>query len=126
MNRILCLSIFAVFCASPALADSFWTPSPEAVQKADDGIGAIVNFPGSACPARPKARFSRHYFGSTDEAGRRFLRAQFMLASTGTDQGAGIHIETSWYPIADGGCGVANVWFDADTSSVVQASWGEQ
>lgn len=38
---------------------------------------------------------------------------------------AGVHIVNGpVMRIADGGCGVANVWFDADTLKLIQATWG--
>ena len=125
MNRTSALSIVCVFCASPVLADpTWWTPRPEDVQKADDEIGQTVDFSGFTCPPRPKAAFYRHYWGWADKAGHRSLGAQLVLASAETNQVAGVHIEKRWYPIADGGCSIANVWFDADTLEVFQASWG--
>jgi hypothetical protein len=123
VNKVAILFFSYVF-VTPALAQTqFWGPSPDTVQKVDAKV-AMVTFTGFSCPTLKIGEFARNYGGFTDKNGRRMILGQLVRLDGHSDAKAGIHIVQHSMSIADGGCGVANVWFDADTLGLIQATWG--
>ncbi len=125
MKEILVLLLSScMFAATPVLgAPAFWDPDPVAVQKVDDAVAKLPNFSGFNCQPRNILEFARHYGGFTDKQGRRMIVGQLLLLSRFPNEKPGIHIDRR-PKVADGGCNVANIWFDADTLELIQASWG--
>jgi hypothetical protein len=125
MDRILVLLIAFLFVALPVKASpQFWTPSPADVQKLEAAIGPVVNFGGYNCPPQKITGFARYYAGLTDKRGHRIIVGQFFVVKDFPDRGAGVHIQPTPSGVTDGGCGIADVWFDADTLKLTQAVWG--
>jgi hypothetical protein len=125
MNEILILllsaNVFAV--ASPIAAPQHWDPDQAVVERVDAEVAKLPNFTGFNCQSRNITEFARHYGGFTDERGRRMIVGQLLLLSRYPNEHPGIHIDRR-PKVSDGGCNVANVWFDADTLELIQASWG--
>jgi hypothetical protein len=106
----------------PARADRVWAPGPAVLQKLETAIGPIVDFSGAKCPPQKLKDFARYYYGITDANGHPIIVGQLLLVKDFPNHQAGVHIKASG--ITDGGCGIANVWFDALTSQLVYAFWG--
>ena len=117
----------ALFASAAFAADSYdnnhWTPNEKDVAKVDAGLGTIKNFGGFDCKPQDIAGFARHYWGDIDSRGHRYIKVQ-LVSTEYPNQLAGVHIESRWYPIADGGCGVATVSFDAETLRFLEGHWG--
>lgn len=125
MNRIFVLSIGCLLATLPAWAgDGSWTPNFADVQKLEDAIGPIVNFSNFKCPPQKITDFARYYTGLTDENGHRIIVGQLLLVKDRPDREAGVHIQSTRSGYTDGGCGIADVSFDAQTSKLVEAVWG--
>ena len=123
MNKITVL-LFSCFFAAPALAQAeFWDADPAIVQKVDAEV-AKLNFTGFSCPPMKIEEFARNYGGFTDKNGRRMIEGQLVRLNGPSDPNAGVHIVQHPISIADGGCSVANVWFEADSLKLIQAVWG--
>lgn len=133
MRAISALVLSCTLATSPALADAqFWDVNLATIQKVDAEV-AKLNFKG-VCPPMRIAEFGRYYGGFTEPSGRRVIVGQLRSLKTlghplrpnyPPEAEEGIHIvHGSPIGIMDGGCSVANVWFDADTLKLVQAVWG--
>ena len=125
MNRIFILSMGCLFGAMPAKADGagrVWAPGPAAVQKVETAIGPTVDFAGAKCPPQKLKDFARYYYGIIDTDGHPIIVGQLLLAKDWPGRQAGVHIEASG--VTAGGCSIASVWFDAETSELVYAFWG--
>jgi hypothetical protein len=125
VNKIIALSIGCLFGASPARADSadrVWAPNPAAIQRVETTIGTMVDFTGANCPPQKLEDFARYYYGIIDTNGDPIIVGQLLLAKDWPGHQAGVHIQASG--IKDGGCSIANIWFDYQTSELVYAFWG--
>jgi hypothetical protein len=125
VNRYSALLICCLFMAGPTLAETpeFWDADPVTVQKVDAEV-AKLNFKGFSCPPMRIEDFARNYDGFTDKNGRRMIVGQLLSLKSFPRAEPGIHIVRNPMSVADGGCSVANVWFEADTLTLIQAVWG--
>lgn len=125
MNKIFVLSLGCLFGALPARADSkdrVWAPGPAAIQKVETAIGPIVDFAGAKCPPQKLKDFARYYYGIIDTDDHPIIIGQLLLVKDWPGRQAGVHLGPAG--ITGGGCSIANVWFDAQTSQLVYAFWG--
>lgn len=125
MKKIILLCMGCLFGALPARADSadrVWVPGPAAIQKVETAIGPIVDFTGAKCPPQKLEDFARYYYGIIDTNGDPIIVGQLLLAKDWPGHQAGVHIQASG--ITRGGCSIASVWFDDQTSELVYAFWG--
>jgi len=102
----------------------YWDPEPAIVQKVDAEVARLPNFKGGNCTFSGIADFARYYGGFTDANGRRMIVGQLRSLKRDPAQKPGVHIVQHPIQIMDGGCSVANVWFEADTLALIQAVWG--
>jgi hypothetical protein len=126
MNKLSILLVFSLFASIPALAAPDlqpWDPDPAIVQKVDEEVAKLPNFKGFRCPPPDIKEFGRYYGGFTIN-GQRMIIGQLRSLKSVQGSEPGIHIVHQPIAVADGGCTVANVWFDADTLKLVQAVWG--
>ena len=82
----------------------------------------MVDFAGAKCPPQKLQDFARYYYGIIDTDGHPIIVGQLLLAKDWPGHPAGVHIQASG--ITKGGCNIASVWFDAQTSELVYAFWG--
>ena len=125
VNRYFALLICCLFMAGRTLADTpeSWDADPVTVQKVDAEV-AKLNFTGSSCPPMKIEDFARNYGGFTDNNGRRMIVGQLLSLKVFPRADPGIHMVHNPMNFSDGGCSVANVWFEADTLALIQAVWG--
>ena len=82
----------------------------------------MVDFTGAKCPPQKLTDFARYYYGIIDTDGHPIIVGQLLLAKNWPGHQAGVHIQASG--VTAGGCSVASIWFDAETSQLVYAFWG--
>lgn len=119
-----------LFTATPLPAQAqFWDADPATVQKVDAQVAALTAQGVGNCPPAQIAEFGRYYSGFTEAGGRRVIVGQLRrlkewgraLRPGGPPEAeAGIHIVRGAIAIADGGCTIENVWFDAETLKLIQ------
>ena len=125
---MLKLSLLTVICIANsgsafAVQGPSWSPDLATVQKLDAEIAKSPNFDGFSCPSPDVAEFSRYYWGASDSAGHRVLAGQFLRVKDFPGEKAGVHLQRG-PGIADGGCSVANLYYDVEGSKPAKVSWG--
>ena len=125
MNKLSILLVSSLFASIPALAaPDPWDPDPAIVHKVDEEVAKLPNFKRFTCPPPDIKEFGRYYGGFTDINGHRMIIGQLRSLKSFPGSERGIHIVRKPMAVVDGGCSVANVWFDADPLKRVQAFWG--
>jgi hypothetical protein len=129
MKKILALSIIMTTFVIPYVAaETTWTPDPATIQKLELAVGKAEG--GSFQDVAVNIESYARYYAGTIEEGHRVVHGVFINADLqhlsalyrrGDAYSAGIHIVSRGQlpSVADGGCSIINVNYDADSRQLV-------
>ena len=124
-RKLMPITVTFLICAGvSASADhALWPPDRAALQKIESEIPTLASLKGHGCSFKNINDYGRYYMPLFSDEGNSQIWGQFRSLKDIHSAKPGIHIGTGPY-ISDGGCSIINVWIDAKTLALNQASWG--